>query len=209
MMDDIKHSIKVWLNECLLHTKTEDNLLAILNFFFKQCQMYRMNLHARKSVLFATMVKYCGRLITKEELRFDSKDMKAPQTMREPQNGTDLVQYFAAVNWMRSAIPNYSKRVAPLQAALANCSRVKAAELRICSRSVAAISLGTRGASSFQRFASSYHGVNDVGILRPRQEDLCLDGCLRSLLCWLGDTDRRGAAGSSDGRARPSASCVL
>jgi hypothetical protein len=30
-----------------------------------------------------------------------------------------LVQYVAAVNWTRSAIPNYSKRVAPLQAALA------------------------------------------------------------------------------------------
>jgi hypothetical protein len=34
-------------------------------------------------------------------------------------NGADLVQYVAAVNWMRSAILNYSKRVAPLRAALA------------------------------------------------------------------------------------------
>jgi hypothetical protein len=59
----------------------------------------------------------------------------------------------------------------------------------ICSRSVAATPLGTRGASGFQRFTRSYHGVNAVGITRPRQEDLCLDGCLRSLLCWLGDTD--------------------
>jgi hypothetical protein len=39
--------------------------------------------------------------------------------MQEPQNGADLVQYIAAVNGMRSAIPNYSKRVAPLKAALA------------------------------------------------------------------------------------------
>jgi hypothetical protein len=45
--------------------------------------------------------------------------MEALQTMQEPQNCADLVQYVAAVNWMRSAIPNYSKRVAPLQAALA------------------------------------------------------------------------------------------
>jgi hypothetical protein len=50
---------------------------------------------------------------------FDPKNMEALQTMQQPQNGADLVQYVAAVNWMRNAIPNYSKRVAPLQAALA------------------------------------------------------------------------------------------
>jgi hypothetical protein len=38
MMDDIKSNIKVWLDDCLLHTKTEDDLLGTLNFFFKQCQ---------------------------------------------------------------------------------------------------------------------------------------------------------------------------
>jgi hypothetical protein len=33
MMDDIKSDTKVWLDDCLLHTKTEDNLLATLIFF--------------------------------------------------------------------------------------------------------------------------------------------------------------------------------
>jgi hypothetical protein len=32
MMDDIKSNIKVWLDDCLLHTKTEYDLLANLNF---------------------------------------------------------------------------------------------------------------------------------------------------------------------------------
>jgi hypothetical protein len=36
MIDDIKSNIKVWLDDCLFHTKTEDDLLATLNFFFKQ-----------------------------------------------------------------------------------------------------------------------------------------------------------------------------
>jgi hypothetical protein len=36
--------------------------------------------------------------------------MKEKQTMCEPQNGADPVQYVAAVNWIRSAIPNYLKR---------------------------------------------------------------------------------------------------
>jgi hypothetical protein len=64
--------------------------------------------------------------------------MEALQTMHEPQNGAELVQYVAAVNWMRSAIPNHSKGVAPLQAALAKVLEV---ESRRTNKSAAAVSL--------------------------------------------------------------------
>jgi Reverse transcriptase (RNA-dependent DNA polymerase) len=98
MMDDIKSNIKVWLDDCLLHTKTDDDLLATLNFVFKNCQEHGLKLHASKCVLFASTVTYSGSLITKDGVRFDPKNMEALQTMQEPQNGADLVQYVAAVN---------------------------------------------------------------------------------------------------------------
>jgi hypothetical protein len=47
MMEDIKSNIKVWLDDCLLHSKTEDDLLATLNFSFKKCQEHGLNLHMR------------------------------------------------------------------------------------------------------------------------------------------------------------------
>jgi hypothetical protein len=97
-----------------------------------------LKLHTNKCVLFTTTVRYCGRLITKDGVRFDPKNMEALQTMREPQNGADLVQYVAAVNWMRSAIPNYSKRVAALKAALAKVFEGKS---RRTKKSAAAVSL--------------------------------------------------------------------
>jgi hypothetical protein len=54
---------------------------------------------ARQQVqFFATTVKYSERLITKDGVHFDPKNMEALQTMHEPQNGADLVQYVAAVN---------------------------------------------------------------------------------------------------------------
>jgi hypothetical protein len=40
MMNDIKSNIKVWLDDCLLHKKTEYGLLANLNFNFNQYQKY-------------------------------------------------------------------------------------------------------------------------------------------------------------------------
>jgi Reverse transcriptase (RNA-dependent DNA polymerase) len=94
---NIKSNIKVWWDDCLLHTKTEDDLLATLNFFFKKCQEHGLKLLASKCVLFASTVRCCGRLITKDGVRFDPKNMEALQTMQGPQNGADLVQYIAAV----------------------------------------------------------------------------------------------------------------
>jgi hypothetical protein len=81
MMDDIKSNIKVWVDDCLIHTKTEDYLLATLNFSLKQCQKYGLKLHASNCVLFDTMVWYCGRLITKDGVRFDVKKKEALQTI--------------------------------------------------------------------------------------------------------------------------------
>jgi hypothetical protein len=77
-------------------------------------------------------------LITKDGVRFDPKNMEALQTMQELQNGANLVQHVAAVNWMRSAILNYSKRVAPLQAALAKVFEGKS---RRTKKAAAAMSL--------------------------------------------------------------------
>jgi hypothetical protein len=138
MMDDIKSNIKVWLDDCLLHTKTEGDLLSTLNFFFEQCQEHALKLHASKCVLFSTTVSYCGRLITKDGVRFDPKNVEALQTMHESRSGADLVQYVAAVKWMRRAIPNYSKRVATLQAALAKVFKGKS---RRTKKAAAAVSL--------------------------------------------------------------------
>jgi RNase H-like domain found in reverse transcriptase len=84
------------------------------------------------------VMRYCERLITKDGVRFDPKNMESLQTMCEPQNGADLVQYVAAVNWMHSATPNYSKHVKPLQTALAKVFEGKS---RRTKKTAAAVSL--------------------------------------------------------------------
>jgi hypothetical protein len=123
MTDNITSNTKIWLNDFLVHTTTEDTLLATLTFFFKQCQNNRLKLHASKCVLFATMVRYCGKKVTKDVVRFNSKSIKALYTTREPQNGTDLGQYVAAVRWIGSTC--YALlRMRPLSIPCAECSVV-------------------------------------------------------------------------------------
>jgi hypothetical protein len=77
-------------------------------------------------------------LITKNGVRFDPKNMQALQTIFEPQIRADLVLYVSTVNWMRSAIPNYSKLEAPLQIALAKVFEGKS---RRTKKAAAAVSL--------------------------------------------------------------------
>jgi hypothetical protein len=106
--------------------------------FLSNCQEHGLKLHASKCVLLATTVRYCGRLITKDGVHFDPKNIEALQIMREPQNGAEMVQFVAAVNWMRSVIPQCSKRVAPLQAAIA---KVFEGKCRGTKKAAAAVSL--------------------------------------------------------------------
>jgi hypothetical protein len=90
-------------------------LLQVLEHFFKTCLQHGLFLHAAKCNLYGTEVRYCGRIITEEGMRYDPRTMYTLQHMGTPQNGGDLVQYVAALNWMRSSVPLFAEKVAPLQ----------------------------------------------------------------------------------------------
>jgi ribosomal protein L30/L7E len=99
--------------------------------------------------------------------------------MRESQNGADLVQYVAAVSLMRSAIPNYSKRVAPPQEALVKVVEGKSRRTKKAAATMSLLHLRRTGDQTEFKDLQAAIIVNDVGFFRPRQEHLCLDGCLR------------------------------
>jgi RNase H-like domain found in reverse transcriptase len=68
-----------------------------------------------KCDLYGTEVRYFGRIITAEGVRYDPRTMSTLQQMGTPQNGGDLVQYVAALNWMRSSLPLFAEKASPLQ----------------------------------------------------------------------------------------------
>jgi RNase H-like domain found in reverse transcriptase len=112
---DIRHSVKIWLDDNMIHVTDEEKLLEVLEYFFKKCLQQGPFLHAGKCNLYGTEVRYCGRIITAEGVRNDPRTMSALQQMGTPQNGGDLVQYVAALNWMRSSLRLIAEKAAPLQ----------------------------------------------------------------------------------------------
>jgi hypothetical protein len=48
-------------------------------------------------------------------VRYDPGTITTLQHMGTPQNGGGLVQYVAALNWMRSSLPLFAEKAVPLQ----------------------------------------------------------------------------------------------
>lgn len=79
-----------------------------------------MKLYAKTCRLFFLSVKWCGRIISKDRFRLDLSRLVALVRIPRPSNGAQLQQFICASNWMRSAIPDNSRSVAPLLAAMEN-----------------------------------------------------------------------------------------
>jgi Reverse transcriptase (RNA-dependent DNA polymerase) len=114
LMQDIRHSVKIWLDDNMIHVTDEKKLLEVPEYFFKKCLQNGLFLHTAKCSLYGTEVRYCGRIITAEIVRYDPRTMSTLQQMGTPQNGGDLVKYVAALNWMRSSLPLFAEKAAPL-----------------------------------------------------------------------------------------------
>jgi hypothetical protein len=96
LMHDIRHSVKIWLDGNMIHVTDEKKLLEVLEYFFNKCLHHGLFLHAAKCDLYGTEVRYCGRIITAECVRYDPITISTLQHMGTPQNGGYLVQYVAA-----------------------------------------------------------------------------------------------------------------
>lgn len=110
-----------WLDDFMLHAKTEEELLGALKAFFGTCQKYGLKVHALKTDLFGREATFCGRVFDKDGMRFHPSKFEALRSMQRPELAADLLQFSFALNWMRTSIPNYSELVAPLLALLEEC----------------------------------------------------------------------------------------
>jgi hypothetical protein len=115
LIHEIRHSVKIWLDGNMTHVTREDNLLEVPECFFNKCLQHVLFLHAAKCNIYGSEVLYCRCIITTEGVRYDLLKMSTLQHMDTPQNGGDLIQYVAALNWMRSSFPSFAEKFAPLQ----------------------------------------------------------------------------------------------
>lgn len=95
----------IWLDDLLLHRQTPEELLDSIEEFFKICVKYNLKLHPGKCVLFANDIRWCGRLISADGVKFDPRRMGGLVTMEPPVTGADLQQCFVQCNGSNSVSP--------------------------------------------------------------------------------------------------------
>ena len=62
--------------------------------------------------------KWCGRIITADGITLDPRRIDGLLSMQRPETAGDLQLFICAINWMRKGIPEYNKKVGPLQTLL-------------------------------------------------------------------------------------------
>lgn len=59
-----------WLDDFMMHTKTEEELLEALRTFFGVCRRYGLKIDALKTDVFGKEANFCGRIFDKDGIRF-------------------------------------------------------------------------------------------------------------------------------------------
>jgi hypothetical protein len=80
----IRDPLLQWLDDLLLFTRTDAELLVLLRQLFEIFRRFGLKLHPRKCILFARRICWCGRLIDEAGVRFDPRQLQGLIEMPPP-----------------------------------------------------------------------------------------------------------------------------
>lgn len=141
-----------WLDDILAHGETVNDLLEAVEQLLKLCLAYHIKLHPAKTTLYSQLIRWCGRLISPEGIKFDPRRLDGLLSMEAPKTGGHLQQFLCALQWVKFSIPNFSVLTTPLHSFM---ERVYGAAGKRTKRAVSRISLdslnwGKHEASAFE-----------------------------------------------------------
>ena len=98
-------TIHCWLDNILLHHSTIIGLLKAIGELFKLRADCKIKLHHGKCVLFATLTRWCVRLVSADGIRYDPKRLDGLLKMEPPTTGAHLQQFLCAPQGLKNGIP--------------------------------------------------------------------------------------------------------
>ncbi|GAB9477013.1 hypothetical protein Gpo141_00014072, partial [Globisporangium polare] len=135
LADLLYKEVLVWIDDLLLFADTVEELVNIKQKVFKRLDEYGLKLNPKKSHLFLTKVKWCGRVISAEGVGHDPERIEALREIPYPSSAAELQQFVCATNWLREGLVDYARVVNPLQTRLQRelkgRKRTKAAAARV------------------------------------------------------------------------------
>lgn len=112
--ENLRPFLLIWLDDILIHAPTVENLMQSIQSFFGLCAEYNIKLHPAKCTVFAKEIRWCGRLISADGIRYDPRRLEGLLNMEPPTTGAHLQQFVCALQWVKQGIPNFTELILPL-----------------------------------------------------------------------------------------------
>eukprot|EP00644_Phytophthora_capsici_P002998 jgi/Phyca11/102514/e_gw1.7.1112.1 len=113
--DLVNKSVIVWIDDLLVFADTAEELVNAIDAVLVKLDKHGLLLSPKKSALFLTEVRWCGRIINRLGIGHDPERIQALRDMPVPQTAAELQQFLCASNWMRSGLVDYAQVARPLQ----------------------------------------------------------------------------------------------
>lgn len=114
----IRKNVKAWQDDFIIHHNSEKGLLEILGQFMQICRHRNLKISATKSTLFTTSVKWCGRIIDKDGVHYDPRNLSGLRNITSPKTAGELSQYIHCLQWMSQSIPDFANRISSMRKVL-------------------------------------------------------------------------------------------
>eukprot|EP00644_Phytophthora_capsici_P015135 jgi/Phyca11/128315/e_gw1.75.173.1 len=109
-----KHLL-VWVDDLLLFAADTETYLEKLHELLELMDFFGLKLSAKKTSLYQTTVKWCGKLISGDGVRHDPERIETLKQVPPPTTAGELQQFLCATGWMRDSIVDYARTARPLQ----------------------------------------------------------------------------------------------
>ncbi|OWZ05095.1 hypothetical protein PHMEG_00022882 [Phytophthora megakarya] len=113
--DMLYTAVLVWIDDILLFAKTRIDYFVKLEQFFVVLRERGLKFNALKCRLFARSVRWCGKIVTGQEVKHDPSRLEALVNMELPPTAVALQQFLCATNWVRDTVVDFARVFAPLQ----------------------------------------------------------------------------------------------
>ena len=107
----IPNRLLIWVDDLLSHASTADELLSSLREIFQRCRDFNLRISPVKSNLGLTSIKWCGRIISGNGIKFDPEMIRGLINLKRPRTAGELQHLLAASNWIRTSLPQYAETV--------------------------------------------------------------------------------------------------
>ena len=93
-----------YIDDTLIYAQNEDELLDVLETYFKTISAYNIKLHPGKFVLYDTKLVWGGKLVSAMGTRPNPKKVESILAMGEPTDASELMNFVYGVVWFRGPL---------------------------------------------------------------------------------------------------------